>query len=74
MTTLFKSTEQAVAFGENASPHQIKLLKTLRNYYLQAAKSIPRGSSIEDLNKALVFATQAQFMREALESVPQPLN
>lgn len=66
---IFTSSEKAVQFGRIANRSQIKILKILRNYYLQAAKSIPRDSCMENFNTAIVFATQAQFMREALESV-----
>ncbi len=71
MTTFLKSSEEAVAFGENANPHQVKILKIFRSFYLQAAKSFPKGSSIKDLEVALFFATKAQFMREALEAAQQ---
>ena len=65
---IFTSSEQAVQFGRNANRSQMKILKILRNYYLQAARSIPKDSSMEDLSTAIVFATDAQFMREALEA------
>jgi len=68
-TPFFKSSEAAVAFGVHANFDQVRILKALRNLYLQAAKSFPTGASIEELETALFFATQAQFMREALESV-----
>ena len=68
MATQFKSTEQAVAFGKHANVHQVNILKIQRDYYLRAAKAVPQDSPIEDLNKALFFGVQAQFMREALEA------
>ena len=71
--TFIKSTEEAVAFGKHANPQQIKVLRVLRNFYLQAAKTFPRDS-IKNLETALFFATKGQFMREALEAAQQPLN
>ena len=73
-TTLFKSTEEALAFGKHANRQQIIVLRALRNAYLLAAKSCAKRTSIKDFDAALLFATHAQFMREALESAGQPLN
>lgn len=71
MKTFFRSTEEAKRFGVNANSNQVKLLRIIRNLFLDAAKSFPKGSSIEDLEKALFYATQAQFAREALEASGQ---
>lgn len=71
MTTFLNSSQEAVAFGKNANCHQIKTLKIFREFYLQAAKICKQSGVMEDLDKALFFATKAQFMREALEATNQ---
>jgi len=60
-----KSTDDAIRFGSAANHQQIKLLRIGRPLFLAIAKSYPR-ESIKDLEMAMFFATQAQFMREAL--------
>lgn len=68
MLTFLRSSQEAVTFGKNANPRQIKILKILRDFHLQAAKAFQKDSSISCLDKMSAFATQAQFMREALEA------
>jgi len=63
-----KNSEEAIAFGKVATEEQIKLLKVVRNYYLKKLPEITKNTSREVMDKGMIDATQAQFMREALQS------
>jgi hypothetical protein len=62
---MFRTTGQAINYGLLASAKDQKRLAALRNEFIgQTKEAIDR----EQFDLASVFATQAQFCREALEA------
>ena len=60
----FKSTQEAVSFGENATPEQVSEMEKLRA--LEGQKS-SEALKKEEWDQSMVYATNAQFYREAIE-------
>lgn len=67
----FKNTEEALAFGETATPRQKELLAERRAEGVKRTKEL---MDADDLNAAMVEGTKAQFDREALEAVEATLK
>ena len=62
---MFYSTNQAVAAGLVAGPEDLAWFSRLRKEFIrQCSAALDR----EELDLAMVLATQAQFYREALEA------
>ncbi len=70
ITPEITNTQEAFDFGKIATEEQRQELEDLRTYYLEKANINVSDSTIPELEEALVYATQAQFMREALEGNP----
>jgi len=70
---LFASTEEAIRFGK-ANPSAYNSLVKRRDQYLDKYKRTMNRLEDEDSDElwdlASKFATQAQFMREAYEQIP----
>ena len=62
---LLKNTENAKKIGENAKREDIEILKKRKETYLKISKILQNK---QKLNAAMLVATQAQFIREAIES------
>jgi len=63
---MFNSTEEAVAFGLQVGQEERSMLKRLRKAHLQ---NFNLAMDKEDFDQASIFATRAQFCREALEAI-----
>ncbi|MBA7661965.1 hypothetical protein ES703_69985 [subsurface metagenome] len=63
---MFNSTEEAVAFGLQVSEEGRITLRRLRKTHLQ---NFDLAMDKEDFDQASIFATRAQFCREALEAI-----
>jgi len=62
---MFRSTEKAISYGLSAGEKDRKRLAALRiEFVAQTERALDR----EQFDMASVFATQAQFCREALEA------
>ena len=61
----FKSTEDAMRFGKTANERQINLMANLRKYGIDKADKLMK---LGDLDTAVIWATKAQFYREAIEA------
>lgn len=66
----FTSTQQAIEFGRNATVAEVQVIKNMRGMCLRMVERLnldtDRGMKVLDLQ--MEFATQAQFMREAIEA------
>lgn len=62
---MFYSTIDAIKFGLKASVFERKRMSRLREHYL---RHYAAATKREQMNLAIMFATQAQFCREALEA------
>jgi hypothetical protein len=67
----FKSTEEAMAFGEKASPEQIQQLRQLRE---ETLTEVRKHVAARKPQEALNLATKAQFYREAFEAQGKKYN
>jgi len=63
---MFDSTEEAVAFGLQASKDERELMSLRRILFL---RDFDLAMEREDFDQASIFATRAQFCREALEAI-----
>lgn len=59
-----ESSEEAIEFGKIADHDQICYMKAMRENYSLLSKLLLAD---KQMNKACYYATQGQFMREALE-------
>jgi len=62
---MFSSTQEAVGFGLQASGEERKMLRDLRDVFL---RDFNLAMDREAFDQASIFATKAQFCREALEA------
>jgi len=62
---MFCSTQEAVKFGLQASGEERKMLLGLRTMFL---RDFDLAMDREAFDQASIFATKAQFCREALEA------
>lgn len=64
-------TEDALKFGKNASVEELQMLADLREMCIKEVVRLMevdrKERSNEALNAAVLFATKAQFCREAIE-------
>ena len=67
----FKSTGEAVAFGEKATPEQITELKRLRQESLDKYEVLEKQ---DKLNEAIIEATKGQLYRESFEAAEKPVK
>jgi hypothetical protein len=65
----FKCTEEAVAFGRRATVEQVEALKDLQEMYSKKVNEIKSETErdLKTLDMQMIFATRAQFCREAIE-------
>ena len=61
----FKTTNEAAAFGEKATPEQVKRMEVLRGRKLKEVEKL-RGEDKGE--EALVKAVEAQFLKEAVDA------
>jgi len=62
---MFSSTQEAVGFGLQASEEEREMLRSLRKMFIG---DYDLAISRDAFDQASVFATQAQFCREALQA------
>ncbi|MBA7491615.1 hypothetical protein ES702_02183 [subsurface metagenome] len=62
---MFSSTEEALSFGLQASEEDREMLRRSRKMFLQ---DFDLAMEREAFDQASIFATKAQFCREALEA------
>lgn len=64
----FKSTEEAIEFGRNATVAEIDVVKNIRGMCLRMVDrlKLDEEMGLKVLDLQMEFATQAQFMREAI--------
>ena len=67
----FKSTQDAIAFGDKATPEQAEELKRLREETVSAGKKLMAEKKMQE---ALNTGVKAQFYREALEAYEKDPN
>ena len=67
---LFLNTEEAHTFGKKASRDDVKKLQESKKYFLEkfneTAETKPKTTEV--WNQQMIWATRAQFCREALEA------
>jgi hypothetical protein len=66
----FKSSQEAIEFGRNATVAEVDVIKNIRGMCLRMIErlDIDIKNDIKVLDLKMDFATQAQFMREAIEA------
>lgn len=64
----FRSTEEAVLFGRSATVEEVRVIKNIRGVCLRMIErlNLDEEMGINTLDLQMEFATQAQFMREAI--------
>lgn len=61
----FKSTEEAIAFGEKATPEQVTRMEKLRAEHLRQSEALRKEGKGDE---AMPHATSAQFLRESIDA------
>lgn len=72
----FTSSEQAIEFGRNATVAEVQVIKNIRGMCLRMVErlKLDKDRGIKVLDLQMKFATQAQFMREAIEAAQGKLR